>query len=1144
MSFLIRLLAVLGVGAQGLAARVIGRLAVGLALVAALASVGCGRSDFDTTTNVDPGVDSGVPDSTCVGAGCFDSGPDVFPDTPPDAPRLLTKLNVEPASVTLVPGASRALVARGFYSDGSSADVTATAAWTSDNPGVVAVDKPGLIRGVTGGSARVRATVGTLFAEADVLVSKSIVTDLVISPPFADLPVGGTQRFALTAIFSDGTKADVTAAATWSIFAASPPGFAKVDAVGVVTAIAPGSGGVQADFGGRNAAAKLSVTARTVTRIDLSPFAPKMPVGGTVALVATAIFSDGSKSDVTSTATWLSSPSDVATVSPTGLVTGVKAGNAVVSATFSGASGSTPVTVAGTPIVGLTVAPSTATVAPGGAVVLTATAKFADGTTSDVTTSAAWSSSDDKIANVSAGNVKGVSAGSATIVASFAGFTGTATITVSPATLTSITCSPDPATIPLGATLPLTAKGTYSDGSSRDVSKDVAWSTDDATVATIDPTGVVTPVSAGTTAGRARLSGVEGKCTISVVTSALVSITITPDPLSLVAGDKQFAKATGKYSDGTVVDVTSTCTWSTGDAAIATVSNGPGSQGQVTAVGAGKTPLTCALGGVTGSATVVVSGASLTSIDVSPVAPTCHVGDRLQFFATAIDSSGKGSNVTFAATWSSDADTIVQFTGVPGRFLCVAAGTANVSASYGGLTGSTPVTVSAAVLTAVQVDPIDATLAVGDTQRYQAVAIFSDGTSQNVTFMATWTSSDPSVAAISDAGFTKSQATALAPGKTTIQATYKGVTGSTTLIVSSATVVSISIAPASASVAVGTSFRYSAQAIYSDGTSKDVTGTATWLSSDGSVAAVSDAFGTKGQVTTLAAGSTTISATYSGVTGTASLTVTSATITSIQVSPFSVSVAQGTPVFFRAVAIYSDGTSADVTGQATWVSSDASIAAVSDAFGSKGRAQALSAGTATIRASYKGVTGSASMTVTTATLTTIQVTPFNPSVPAGFYIQMRATGIYSDGTTADLTFLVTWTSANPAVADVRDTGFFKGVVTTNSPGTATITASYGGKTGSTDVVVTSATLTGITIGPNPASVGVGADTPLTATGTFSDGSSLDITFYVTWLSSDTSIADVSNASDSKGLAHGFKSGSVTITAQKGAVTGTSSLTVP
>jgi hypothetical protein len=98
-------------------------------------------------------------------------------------------------------------------------------------------------------------------------------------------------------------------------------------------------------------------------------------------------------------------------------------------------------------------------------------------------------------------------------------------------------------------------------------------------------------------------------------------------------------------------------------------------------------------------------------------------------------------------------------------------------------------------------------------------------------------------------------------------------------------------------------------------------------------------------------------------------------------------------------------------------------------------------------------------------------------------------------------------------------------------------------TGTDAVTVTTATLVSIAITPIPASLAAGTNLQLTATGTFSDGTTLNVTTFVTWLSSDTSIADVSNANGSQGLAYGFQAGTVTISAVRQAVKGTDTLTV-
>jgi hypothetical protein len=108
---------------------------------------------------------------------------------------------------------------------------------------------------------------------------------------------------------------------------------------------------------------------------------------------------------------------------------------------------------------------------------------------------------------------------------------------------------------------------------------------------------------------------------------------------------------------------------------------------------------------------------------------------------------------------------------------------------------------------------------------------------------------------------------------------------------------------------------------------------------------------------------------------------------------------------------------------------------------------------------------------------------------------------------------------------------------------ATISATYQGVTGSTDVTVSAATLMSIAVTPANATLAPLASLQYVATGTFSDGSQKDVTVYVTWLSSDTNVADVSNAATSRGLATAFAQGKTTISAVRGSVTGSTTLSV-
>ncbi|KTD08745.1 protein with a bacterial immunoglobulin-like domain protein, partial [Legionella gratiana] len=91
-------------------------------------------------------------------------------------------------------------------------------------------------------------------------------------------------------------------------------------------------------------------------------------------------------------------------------------------------------------------------------------------------------------------------------------------------------------------------------------------------------------------------------------------------------------------------------------------------------------------------------------------------------------------------------------------------------------------------------------------------------------------------------------------------------------------------------------------------------------------------------------------------------------------------------------------------------------------------------------------------------------------------------------------------------------------------------ATLGSVSGTASLAVTNATLVSIAVSPTNPSIAKGTTQQFTAIGTYSDSSTHNITSAVTWISSNTATATISNASESNGLATGEASGSTTITA--------------
>ncbi len=545
----------------------------------------------------------------------------------------------------------------------------------------------------------------------------------------------------------------------------------------------------------------------------------------------------------------------------------------------------------------------------------------------------------------------------------------------------------------------------------------------------------------------------------------------------------------------------------------------------------------CGAGSPQGPSKGTGDGATLASISITPVNAALAKNTDQQFVATGVYSDKSTRDLTKYVTWTSSDSSTAEIDS-PGHVKGKKSGSATIKASSGDIEADTTVSVTDATLVSIAVTPTGGSIAKGTTQRFTAVGTFSDGTTQDLTASAVWTSSSQAVATVSSG-----LATAVSAGSTTITAASENISASATLTVTSVTLASISVTPTNPSIAKGTAQQFIATGTFSDNSVQDLTEGVSWSSSSTGVASISNDSGSRGAVTSVAVGSTTISATSGGISGSTTLTVTSATLVSIAVTPSSPSIAKGTAQQFVAIGTYSDGSTQTLTNSVAWESSNQAVATVSNAAGSQGAATSLAVGSTTVAASSGSISGSAALTVTSATLISIAVTPSNPSIAKGTAQQFAATGTYTDGSTQVLTNSVTWSSSSTGIATISNATGARGAATSVAVGSTTITATSGSVLGSTTLAVTSATLVSIAVTPSNPSIGAGTTQQFVATGAYTDGSTQVLTNSATWSSSSTGVATISNASGSKGLASGVAAGSASITATSGGVSGTTGLTV-
>ena len=190
----------------------------------------------------------------------------------------------------------------------------------------------------------------------------------------------------------------------------------------------------------------------------------------------------------------------MATISAQGLASSVNIGTTGISAMLDGISGSTGLTVTQATLQSITVTPANMTIDQSSTLQFTATGHYSDGTNQNITSSVTWSSSIATVASISAqGLATGAAGGNGTTVISAVldGVTGSTNLSVQPATLLSITVTPANMTIDPSSTLQFTATGHYSDGTNRNITANVTWSSSNTAVATISAQGLATGAAAG-----------------------------------------------------------------------------------------------------------------------------------------------------------------------------------------------------------------------------------------------------------------------------------------------------------------------------------------------------------------------------------------------------------------------------------------------------------------------------------------------------------------------------------------------------------------------------------------------------------------------------------------------------------------------
>jgi 6-phosphogluconolactonase (cycloisomerase 2 family) len=354
--------------------------------------------------------------------------------------------------------------ATGTYSDQSTQSLTSYVTWASSVATVASIQTggtagtgsgPGFAGTLAPGDSLITASLSigsaAVITGSEILTVGTLNSITVTDADKGTAPPSSADQFTATGNYAGGATQNLTTFVTWSSGntavasfaggATAPAGDATIgiDGTSVITAtLTAGNTPPVATSGTEN----LTVvgTAPTLVSIAVNPPSTSIEPGLTQQYTATGTYTSGPNQVLTVGVTWASSNPSSATISSSGLATGVAVGSTTITATVGSISGQGSLVVNAPILQSVSVSPSTATIQVGQTQAYTVTGAYSNQTTAPITTGITWKSNALAVATINGSGVAtGVQAGTTTILATVGTLTSpTVTLTVTPATTASV----------------------------------------------------------------------------------------------------------------------------------------------------------------------------------------------------------------------------------------------------------------------------------------------------------------------------------------------------------------------------------------------------------------------------------------------------------------------------------------------------------------------------------------------------------------------------------------------------------------------------------------------------------------------------------------------------------------------------------
>ncbi len=653
----------------------------------------------------------------------------------------------------------------------------------------------------------------------------------------------------------------------------------------------------------------------------------------------------------------------------------------------------------------------------------------------DVTTEAAWKTSNSSAVKVDKGVLTGVGSGTATITATYKGYSATikakSDFVYDEVILlqNGSTAPTSIADIKLGdESLVFELQGKKGSAEPINISAEATWTSSSSSVATVDE-GRITLVGAGTATITAKFKGKSDTIKLTI-TSPYKSIEIGPEQpgdlldLEIGSDDRKLIATASPKTGGTLV-VTDEAKWTSANTKVATVD-----KGVVTAVGAGKTTITVSHLGVTDTLSVVVR-TPYQSIRLSPE-KEFHMllqDSPLQIKAEVLDNKNEKDDVTAKGTWTSS-DVSVAIVS-QGKVTPKGVGTTKITISHLGISRSIDVTVYPSIRKIkAEKTEIDGFKGIsGELPKITATTF--DGSTIDISKLVKWTNSDDEIAELDGTKWT-----AKALGETTFTATAQGYEAEVTLTVHLKPVKLIAETKDLSIITGKSSDLPKVSVIYEDGEEADISKSIEWKTTSDNILLLEKSM--KG----LEASTVTLTGTYLNKTASVRVKIEEE-IVRFEVDPTIIELNPNRSKSIKVYGYYKDGKKVSIGTKMNWTVANSNIATVSGTSSVK----ALNVGSTKVTGSYQGKTVEIPVLVTPK-LKSLQLSAKSAQLSIGGTYSVTIQAVYLTGSPVDATTAAVWTSSKESVATVKD-----GKITAVSKGSATIKASFGGKSASFRVTV-------------------------------------------------------------------------------------------